>query len=398
MKRSIWSEKQYFTYLSGSIFSTQGLWIQRMTLGWILWQASYSESLLGLLAFLLFVPSIILGPLFGVLVDRFDKRKAALQVVLILALLSLTLALMTQYKLINEINLLVLSLLLGITNSAYQSLRLAFVPELASQENMSKVVAINAVIYNSSRFIGPMIAGYLIKHYGNALSLYLVACFYLPLILVLLKLRFGHMQTKKASFTFIEDIKSGINFALSSRLISRLLILMSISAVLGRGLLEILPAAADMLYQGGVDALAWLNSVAGIGAILAGLMLTKCSNNQLLLALKLAICSSGVLILSLNFFESLTQGLVLVACLSFCATVCGVCTQALIQISVKSEFRGRVMSLWGAINLGGAAIGGLLFGFMTEFFNYELTFLLLGSLCTLIALLSSFKLTMKVNQ
>lgn len=394
MQSAIWSEKNYFTYLSGSIFSTQGIWIQRMTLGWMLWQQTHSESLLGILAFLLFVPSIIFGPLFGVLVDRVDRRKAALTTSLILAFISLCLALLTQKNLINDVNLLFFALIIGISNSAYQAIRLSFVPELVSKENMPKAVAINAIIYNTSRFIGPMIAGYLIKYQGEAVSLFLVAAFYLPLIFVLNKLRLKEYQAKNKTFTFISDIKAGFSYTLKSAIISKLLLLICISAILGRGLLEILPAAAEILYQGGVEALAWLNSAAGIGAIVAGLVLSKFSSKQLLTALKIAIVSSGFLICGFNFMTGLELGLILIALLSFSATVCGVSTQSLIQISVDSQFRGRVMSLWGAINLGGAAIGGLIFGIATEFIGYEIAFILLGLICVFISYFTSRKISL----
>ncbi|WP_438464889.1 MFS transporter [Marinomonas sp. PE14-40] len=394
MQSAIWSEKNYLTYLSGSIFSTQGIWIQRMTLGWMLWQQTHSESLLGILAFLLFVPSIIFGPLFGVLVDRVDRRKAALTTSLILAFISLCLALLTQKNLINDVNLLFFALIIGISNSAYQAIRLSFVPELVSKENMPKAVAINAIIYNTSRFIGPMIAGYLIKYQGEAVSLFLVAAFYLPLIFVLNKLRLKEYQAKNKTFTFISDIKAGFSYTLKSAIISKLLLLICISAILGRGLLEILPAAAEMLYQGGVEALAWLNSAAGIGAIVAGFVLSKFSSKQLLTALKIAIVSSGFLICGFNFMTGLELGLVLIALLSFSATVCGVSTQSLIQISVDSQFRGRVMSLWGAINLGGAAIGGLIFGIATEFIGYEIAFILLGLICVFISYFTSRKISL----
>lgn len=390
MSTSILSERNYLTYLSGSIFSTQGIWIQRMTLGWMLWQMTHSESLLGLLAFLLFFPAIIFGPLFGVMVDRIDRRRAAVITSIILGSISFILATLTISKLINEFNLLFFALVIGIANSAYQSIRLSFVPELVSTENMPKAVAINAVIYNSSRFIGPVIAGYLIKYQGVSLSLFVVAACYLPLTFVLIKLRLKALEKEnKKRFTFFEDIKAGIEYTLGSILISRLLLLICISAVLGRGLLEILPAATEMLFQGGVEALAWLNSAAGIGAIFAGLVLSRLSSKQLLLALKLAIITSGFLILCFYSASNLTLGLLLIACLSFCATVCGVTTQSLIQTSVASKFRGRVMSLWGAINLGGGALGGLLFGFNTEFIGYGLTFMLIGSICIIISYLAT---------
>lgn len=396
MQGSIFSERNYLTYLSGSIFSTQGVWIQRMTMGWMMWDQTHSESWLGMLAFLMFFPSILVGPLFGVMVDRINRRTAAVVTSIILALLSLLLTLLVCQQLVNELALLFFALAIGVANSAYQSIRLSLVPELVSVYNMPKAVAINAVLYNTSRFIGPVIAGLLIKHGGNTMAFAVVSAFYIPLIVVLLLLKLDDRKKSvvEKKFTFFMDIKAGVNYALNSDLILRLLILIAVSAILGRGLLEILPAAVDVLYNRGVEGLAWLNSAAGVGAIIAGLLLSSLSSARLLLVTRLGVISSGLLLLMFSYSNSFELGLLMVGGLSFCATVCGVGTQSLIQVSVPSAFRGRVMSLWGSINMGGGALGGLLFGVITEFMGYPFTFITVGLLSVFFAFVASYRIVL----
>lgn len=387
MQRSIFTERNYLTYLCGSIFSTQGIWIQRMTLGWMMWDQTHSESWLGMLAFLMFFPTIVVGPLFGVMVDRINRRRAAVVTSIILGLLSLLLALLVWQQLADEKTLLIFALAIGVANSAYQSIRLSLVPELVSNENMPKAVAINAILYNTSRFIGPVIAGILIKYQGNAAALAVVTACYIPLIIVLLLLKLDSCQRAVGAkqFTFFMDVKAGLNYALSSDLILRLLILIAVSAAFGRGLLEILPAAVDVLYGRGVEALAWMNSAAGVGAIMAGLLLSSFSAARLFPAMRIAAIASGLLLMVFSYISSFELGLFIIGALSFCATVCGVGTQSLIQVSVTSAFRGRVMSLWGAINIGCGALGGLLFGMFTESMGYPFTLVVMGLFCVVTA-------------
>jgi MFS family permease len=393
---SIFSERNYLTYLCGSIFSTQGIWIQRMTMGWMMWDQTQSESWLGMLAFLMFFPSILVGPLFGVMVDRINRRTAAVATSIMLALLSLLLSLLVWQQLVNELALLFFAFAIGVANSAYQSIRLSLVPELVSVYNMPKAVAINAVLYNTSRFIGPVTAGLLIKHEGNTMAFVVVSAFYIPLIVVLLLLKLDDRKKSvvEKKFTFFMDIKAGVNYALNSDLILRLLILIAVSAILGRGLLEILPAAVDVLYNRGVEGLAWLNSAAGVGAIIAGLLLSSLSSARLLLVTRLGVISSGLLLLMFSYSNSFELGLLMVGGLSFCATVCGVGTQSLIQVSVPSAFRGRVMSLWGSINMGGGALGGLLFGVITEFMGYPFTFITVGLFSVFFAFFASYRIVL----
>lgn len=367
-----------------------------MTLGWMMWDQTHSESWLGMLAFLMFFPSVVVGPLFGVMVDRINRRQAAVVTSIILGLLSLLLSLLVWQQLADEMMLLFFALGIGIANSAYQSIRLSLVPELVSDVNMPKAVAINAILYNTSRFIGPVIAGLLIKYQGNAVALAVVAACYIPLIIVLLLLKLDECQRIAGAkqFTFFMDIKAGLNYALSSDLILRLLMLIAVSAMFGRGLLEILPAAVDVLYGRGVEALAWMNSAAGIGAIIAGLLLSSFSAGRLIPAMRIAVISSGLLLVVFSYTRSYELGLVIIGGLSFCATVCGVGTQSLIQVSVTSAFRGRVMSLWGAINIGGGALGGLLFGVFTESVGYPVTLVTMGLICVVIAYVATRRTTL----
>lgn len=396
MHRSIFTERNYLTYLCGSLFSTQGLWIQRMTLGWMMWDQTHSESWLGMLAFFMFFPTVLVGPFFGVMVDRINRRKAGVITSIILGLLSLLLSLLAWQQFMDESMLLFFALAIGIANSAYQSIRLSLVPELVSIVNMPKAVAINAILYNTSRFIGPVIAGVLIKYGGNAVAFAVVSFCYIPLVFALLLLKLDNTQRDVAlkKFTFFNDIKAGFNYALNSDLIFRLLMLITVSAILGRGLLEILPAAVDTLYGRGVEGLAWLNSSAGIGAIIAGLLLSSFNSQQLLLATRLGVIFSGLLIIMFSYTRSFELALLVVAGLSFCATACGVGTQSLIQVSVASEFRGRVMSLWGSVNVGGGALGGLLFGVLTEFMGYSFTLVSLGLLSILSAYIASRRIVL----
>lgn len=391
MQRSIFSERNYLTFLCGSIFSTQGVWVQRMTLGWMMWDQTHSETWLGILAFLMFFPSIVVGPLFGVMVDRINRRTAAVITTVILALVSLLLSVLAGQQLVNELILVCFAFVIGIANSAYQAIRLSIVPDLVSSANLPRAVAINAILYNTSRFIGPILAGLLIKYESNAFAFMVVSFCYIPLVFAYLLLKLEPYQPRDVAkqFTFFMDIKAGFHYALNNDLILRLLMLIAVSAILGRGLLEILPAAVDVLYSRGVEGLAWLNSAAGIGAIIAGFILSASSSKRLLFATRMGIISSGLLLIMFSYTSSFELGLLIVGGLGFCATICGVGTQSLIQVSVDSAFRGRVLSLWGSINVGGGALGGLLFGVLTDVMGYSFTLITIGLFSVVIAYVAS---------
>ncbi|MDT1987285.1 MAG: MFS transporter, partial [Planktomarina sp.] len=78
MKLSALNHKDFRIYVAGNLFALNALWMQRITIGWIAWELTRSATFVGFIAFINFVPTMIMGPLFGVLIDRVRIKHAAL--------------------------------------------------------------------------------------------------------------------------------------------------------------------------------------------------------------------------------------------------------------------------------------------------------------------------------
>jgi MFS family permease len=78
MSNSALSSRNFLIYLIGNTVSLHGLWVYRVALGWFAWQMTGSEFWVGLVAFTQFAPAVVFGPIFGVLADRFDRRRASI--------------------------------------------------------------------------------------------------------------------------------------------------------------------------------------------------------------------------------------------------------------------------------------------------------------------------------
>ena len=105
------------------------------------------------------LPVVLFGPLFGTLLDRHDHRRYALGVNMVLALLAAVLYLLTASHAMRIELLLLMAVLGGIANSAYQAVRLAMVNDVVQPVHLASAIAINSVLFNLSRIIGPAIAG-----------------------------------------------------------------------------------------------------------------------------------------------------------------------------------------------------------------------------------------------
>src|SRR5690606_4767657 len=76
--RSAFSNRNYAIYISGNSVSLIGFWMQRIAVSWLTWDISHSEFWVGAVAFADMVPLIVVGPMFGVWADRFDRKTMAI--------------------------------------------------------------------------------------------------------------------------------------------------------------------------------------------------------------------------------------------------------------------------------------------------------------------------------
>ena len=178
-----------------------------------------------------------------------------------------------------------------------------------------------------------------------------------------------------------------MRYVLHNKAIRLVLTVIAVTSVLGRGALEMLPAYADAVLNGGSRALALLTSAIGFGAVIAGIILSR-GTAWLHIGVDISgVMAGGVLIAMLGFVETFWPAALLIAMLGFVLSLCGVGSQILMQTLVDDEIRGRVSSLWGMVTFGGTALGGLLVGAAASIQGLTTTIVGTGILCTLLAML-----------
>ncbi|MEJ2330612.1 MAG: MFS transporter, partial [Gammaproteobacteria bacterium] len=155
MHSSALTNRNFLVYISGSLFSLHGVWIYRVALAWLAWELTRSEFWVGLIAFTQFAPTVLLGPAFGVMADRFDRRVAGIVINTFSVANMRVLAWLSWQGSIDIRVLALLSAVQGTLDGAYAPLRMAIVPTLVHEEQRSSAIALGSVAFNLSRFIGP---------------------------------------------------------------------------------------------------------------------------------------------------------------------------------------------------------------------------------------------------
>ena len=387
MSNSALSSRNYMIYLIGSTVSLHGLWIYRVALGWFTWELTGSEFWVGLIAFTQFAPAVLFGPLFGVLADRFDRRKASL---LINSLSTINMTVLGVLAWFDNVDIVVLagqSLIQGSLDGAHAPVRMTLVPNLVERKQLQSAIATSSISFNVSRFVGPAIAGFIIATAGVSVAFIVNGLSYFAVIaaVAFVELRPAPPRLKQQGDVWAE-LLDGVRYVVTHETIRGLLIIVAVASVFGRGALEMMPVFADAIFERGAAGLATLTAAIGVGAIASGLVLSRSTawlNSQVV---RLSVVSAGILIAILGANTVFWVAVPLVVALGVILSLCGVGSQILIQTLVEEEVRGRVSSLWGMIAFGGTAFGSLIVGSLASAFGLQITVMVAGLLCAVIAM------------
>lgn len=345
-----------------------GVWIQRLAIGWQAWELSESAVIVGLVAALHLLPSIVLTPFFGVLVDRVNTRRAAIATHVAMTLVSIGMGVITLAGNMSTAWLLLLSLFHGIATSAYSPIRLTLIVDLVEKQQYPSAVAITSMTFNLSRFVGPAIAGWIVAVYGLGVAYLVNAVTYLPLIIsfLLITIKPHHDETAGPS-GYLDQLVEGLRYTRDHTLILNIILIASTSSLFGRGVLELLPAFSALVFDGGSNVLATFMAAAGIGALLTSLFFSVRSGTSNLYRIVLTgAVGVGISIAAFTAVKSFLGGIIVVTTLSLCASLVSIGSQIQVQLSVEDRFRGRVMSLWSLIIFGGPAVGSIVAGILVR--------------------------------
>lgn len=358
------------------------MWAQRTIIGWLAWELTGSAASVGFIAFLSFSPTLVSGPIFGVLADRSDLRRAALMVQVAMIAVSLLLVAAIASGMLTMPLLSAVALALGVTVSAHHPIRMALTPRLAPRNALANAIAISSLNFNLARLSGPVAGGYAIAHFGAAPAQAAVAVLMLPVAWVLLRI---HPRERTGpppiSAGFLASLREGARYAVAHPSIRSAMVLTIVFATIVRGLMELLPVIADGVFARGASGLGELMAAAGAGALAAALWLASgdavretdgappSPPLRTLLALYFGFAAVG----ALSIAPSWPLALATTVLIGFCSTLVGVTMQSIVQIAVDDAHRGRVMSLWIMVGIGSASLGALAMGAMAELIGVATT-------------------------
>lgn len=383
------SHKNYRLFFSGQSISLIGSWMTRIATSWLVYRLTGSALLLGVVGFAGQIPSFILAPLAGVLVDRWNRQRL-LVVTQVLALLqSMALAVLALTGLIKIWQVVVLSVFQGLINAFDMPARQAFVVEMVEKrEDLANAIALNSSMVNAARLLGPSIGGVVIAAVGEGWCFMIDAVSYLAVIASLLAMKITpRMLGATRDANILRQLREGWTYAIRFAPIRNVLLLLALVSLVGMPYTVLMPVFANDVLKGGPGTLGLLMAASGVGA-LAGAMFLAGRKTVLglgkFIPIMAAAFGAGLMVFSFTRVLWLSLALMIITGLGFMVQMAA--SNTVLQTIVDEDKRGRVMSFYTMAFMGTAPFGSLLAGSLAARFGAPHTLFFGGIGCILGAL------------
>lgn len=384
------NNRNYAMWIAGNSLSLIGMWAQRIGIGWLTWELTHSAFWVGIIASADLAPGIIVTPFAGIIGDRRDRLTLVRQAQAASALISAALAYMVLADLTNIGLLAVLATVQGIAMAFKQPARMALTRALVPAKDLGTAIALNAVIFNLARFIGPLIGGALIVGSGaGAVFVFaLVGSLFFVVMAQFVRPNLGSVRQGAGAADGPPLKGMAYGYAFCHPGIGPLLLLQFSSGMLIRGFIELLPGYSDTVLGRGAEGLAILSACIGIGAVISGVWLAQRDGVVgLTRHFFVSQAMASVVVVMLAGVESLILAAVFVGLAGYMLAANSIAAQTLIQRCTPEDRLARVMAVLGVVMRVSPAFGALFMGLAADLVGYATPLVAGGSLSLVMVVL-----------
>ena len=380
--------RNFRLFFGGQSVSLIGTWITRIATSWLVYRLTGSALLLGVVGFCGQIPTLLLAPFAGVLVDRWDRHRILVVTQVLSMLQSLALAVMVFTGTITVGWILALQVVQGIINAFDTPARQAFVVQMVEDRaDLPNAIALNSSMVNASRILGPSIGGIVIAAVGEGWCFLADAISYLAVIASLFAMRVTPRPRPPRDTRIREEMRVGYEYVSRFLPVRSALLLLSLVSILGMPYTVLMPMISSTILHGGAHTLGFLMTASGVGALVGALYLASRSSVLGLgriMVLSTATFGVGLIIFSLS--RTLWFALLALPFVGAGMMITMASTNTIIQTVVSEELRGRVMAFYTMAFLGTAPIGSLLAGVAADRIGPTATIRVGGVACIAAAL------------
>lgn len=375
--------RNYRLFFGGQSVSLVGTWITRIAISWLVYRLTHSALMLGVVGFAGQIPTLLLAPFAGVLVDRYDRHRILVATQVLSMLQSLALAVLALAGVITVTQVLWLSVLQGVINAFDTPARQSFLVEMVDRrEDLPNAIALNSSMVNGSRLVGPSVGGALIAAFGEGWCFMVDAVSYIAVIVSLLAMHVRRAERPRGGAHPLKELRDGLRYVAGSSAIRNALILLAVVSTMGVPYSVLMPQIAASVLHGGPHTLGYLMTASGVGALGGAVYLAmRRSVVGLGRVIVGATVAFGVGLIAFALARSVWVALVLLVVVGAGFMIQMAATNTILQTIVEESMRGRVMAFYTMAFLGTAPLGSLLAGVLASRVGAPYTILAGGVTC-----------------
>lgn len=373
--------------------------MQTVALSWLVYRLTGSKAMLGVVGFASQIPALFFSPIAGVLSDRYDRHKTIIILQILAMIQGAILTVLSYMEIVTIWHIVSLSIFLGMINAFDMPIRQAFISQMVKRkEDLGNAIALNSIMFNSARLIGPPIAGFVIAGFGEKTCFLLNTISFLFAIVALFSMRDIKIEIKNKKERIITSIREGFHYAINTDFIRISILLLSCISLFGMPYMVLMPVFAKEVLRGGPQTLGLLTGSFGVGALMGGIVLSlKRSAKGLEKTIYLSALFLGAGNIAFSFSENLYLSMSFLIIMGFGMMTTMASGNTIIQTTVAEEMRGRMMSFYNVSFMGIAPFGSLIAGSVAQKFGAQTTLLSSGIVVILVVIILA-RIGLKKNE
>jgi MFS family permease len=335
--------RNFALFWIGLATSNTGTWAELTGTIWLVADTTGSPVLLGLLGVFRGIPSILLGPLAGVVADRVDQRRLLLATQGAALLASLALGLIVVAGVVQLWHIYVQVAVQAVVQSFDAATRQAMFPRLIPRERRSEAVTLTAMAARTAKFLGPTAGGLAIASFGVAAPFLFNAATFVALMVAVLLIRGVAARSAAAGASIRSDLTAGARYIKSAPTIGGLIAMAAvfsvfelnpvIIAIIGRQVLDVGPAAL-----GGLLSAPGLGALAGLAFLLIG---GHTMHQGRFIVICTALYAAGLVLFAIS--QDYALSVAALAVIGLFDVLISVTRQVILQLTTPGRMRGRVI-------------------------------------------------------
>ncbi len=381
-------------YYIGQAVSMIGTWVQSVALMWLAYRLSNSTWFTGVIGFLNNAPHLFLATFAGVLGDRVSRRKMLMVVLTLLALQAAILAVLSGLHIMTLGELAALSLFAGICNAFETPTRQSIFSQLLERrEDLPNAIAMNSILMNGTRLVGPSLGGFIIAAFGETMCFAFNSASYAAVLVALFGVRVVHPRAKRERKHPFQDLADGWKYAMGLVPVRRMLFTLAAVGFSISPYTTLMPAMVVKTFHSGAELVGVFVGAVGLGAVISAISLARRpSVRGLGKWIAIAAIVAGIGTAGFGFSRNVYLSSALMMMTGFGMFMTGATCNTILQTMVDEEKRSRVMSYYTMFFIGIAPLGQYTEGWLAEQIGVPATFVFGGAISLVTGLLFAFQL------